>query len=414
MAKRTDDEVRFDVVRMVASATALSIIPDEPPPPRYRLPSEDEGAERQLALGDPLGALDIGKPTNISLRVRALVLLGRSSEAEALLAGSTEANAPIPWAAIHLQHRRLGDAKKCVERVLAADPTSLPAALLQAQVMLGQGDIGGAADLLSEVARSDAHHAVARHELGQLILAAGDPARAGTLFEQAGALNRGYLEPTLALVQMLAESRQIGEALAQLQHLAEDNPGRPEPRHLQVRLLLDIGESDTALSLARLMSQSAPQDVAAGLLLAEALLDREATQEAMDVLQRLPAGDRRSRIDRLLARAELQQGHADAALQRLRNTALQLGPDDAGEVWIEVIQIAAAHKRTEMADEGYVALTHSTDLNAVVNGALLARQAGAVQRARKLGERAKQMVAGTSSEHQIDLFLQSLPRSTLI
>jgi predicted Zn-dependent protease len=411
MTPRTDEPVVFSVVRMVADDRTMTVINDDVAPPRYvRGTGADEAC---LARGDAEGVLQDGNATR-SARVRALLQLGQAKEAEALLHGVSEQEDPVAHAAVALQDHRLADAQRCIALAFTQNASSLPAALLQSRVSLARNDVGDAVEQLSEIARGDGEHAVARFTLGQIILAAGDPARAGTLFEQAGAINRSYLEPTLAMVQMLAESRQVGEALAQLQQLALDNPHKLAPRHLQVRMLLDIGDAEQALLLARNVQRHPKADSNSQLLLAEALLDVEQTAEAESLLKGMAdKPDAHPRAVRLLARAELLRDDADSALQRLRALAEQMGPGESGEVWAEVAQTALQRGRKAEADEAFVALVASTDLNAVVNGALMARQSGAFARSRRLAERAKEMVAGTSAEHQLDLFLQSLPQSML-
>lgn len=374
--------------------------------------------ERMLGEARPVEALaaievaGLDDDTRATLRARAYLMDGRTDDARAVLGDRERPGVALGDAALALAEGDLERAERRVRAVRNADPSSLGAAYLNALVCVSRGEMVQGAELLGAVARTQPTHAVARFQLGQILFAQGDAARAGTLYEMAWELQPAFVSPPLALADMLVESRQYGEALGILERVCAAAPSSLPPRQLQLRILVEIGERESALELGRALHEQVPDDVDTTLLFADALVDADRGDEAAALLDKLLQGPidptHAIRARRLQARVALGDRRVDDALQILRAAVEGATHALVGEVALELGQIAAAQRRMADLDVALVALLRSTDLGSLVSGALLARQHGLSLRAKALAERARALVPGTAAANQLDGFIASL------
>ena len=397
----------------------LHVDDDEGPDSGLALPAGVLGdIERMLGEARPVEALaavelaGLDDDRRATLRARAFLMDGRIDEARAALGDRDRPGVALGDAALALAETDLERAARRVREARAADPASVGAAYLDALVHVSRGEMATGAELLGAVARAAPTHAVARFQLGQILYAQGDPARAGTLYEMAWELQPSFVSPPLALADRLVESRQYGEALAVLERVCASAPAALAPRQLQLRILVELGEHDAALSLGRALREQVPDDAETTLLFADALVDSENVAEAkglLDSFLQRPLEDIHAlRGRRLQARIALLERRTDDGISVLRTATQAAPPALVGEVALELAQVAAAQRRVEDLDAALVALLRSTDLGSLVSGALLARQHSLPARARALAERARTLVPGTPAAAQLDGFIAGL------
>ena len=347
------------------------------------------------------------------LRARAFLMDGRVDDARVALGDRNRVEVALGDAALALAEADLDRAERRVREAHAATPGHVGPTYLQALVRVSRGDMQQGAELLTAVARAVPTHAVARFQLGQILYAQGDPARAGTLYEQAWELQPSFVSPPLALCDMLVESRQYGEALNILERVAVAAPNSLPPRQMQLRVLVELGERDAALELGQRLHAQVPHDHDTTLLYADALIDGERADDAATLLATLlesPGLDATQglRARRLQARIALMQRRVDDALDMLRTAAKSASPAAAGEVCLELVHVGVAQHRREDVDLGLQLLTKSSDVSSLVSGALLARQHQLPSRARALAERARELVPGTPAAAQLEGFIAAL------
>jgi tetratricopeptide (TPR) repeat protein len=350
-------------------------------------------------------------PLRRTLLARAWLTDGRLDDAKAVFAEGPVT--PLGEAALALAEN---DNARAEEKVLAArqaQPKDVGVAYLHALVRVARGDMGQGAELLGAVARAVPTHAVARFQLGQILFAQGDPARAGTLYEMAWSLQPAFVSPPLALADMLVESRQYGEALSILEQVCAAAPASLPPRQLQLRILVEIGERQAAVELGRMLHDQVPDDVDTAILYADALIDADRAKDADALLATL--GEKKGidphqlvRVCRLQARIALVERRIDDATRMLRAAAEAAPPGSCGEVCLELVHIGVAQNRMADIDSGLVMLLRSTEVSALVSGALLARQHHLSARAKALAERARSLVPGTAAAAQLDGFIAGL------
>jgi tetratricopeptide (TPR) repeat protein len=384
------------------------------------VPGEGVAGEIEVLLGRarPQEALALLERAGLSdaaarcIRARAFLMDGRVDEARAALGPRDHDEVALGDAALALAEGDLDRAERRVLAVREKHPHLAGPAYLLALVRVSRGDMQQGGELLSAVARSIPSHAVARFQLGQILAAQGDPARAGTLYEMAWELEPSFVSPPMALSEMLVESRQFGEALSILERVAQAAPSSLAPRHLQLRILLEVGEREGAVELGRQLQEQAPNDPDTNLLLADALLESDRTDEATAVLEELVASPLEPahavRATRLRARMALMQRRVDDAMELLRSAAREAPAAVAGEVCLELVHIGLAQERPDDTDLGLSLLTKSSDVSSLVSGALLARQHRLTARARALAERAKSLIPGTPAAAQLEGFIAAL------
>jgi tetratricopeptide (TPR) repeat protein len=384
-------------------------------------PGEGPIGELELLLGRArpqealarLAGLALDDVTARIVRTRAYLMDGRVDDARGALGARDDDAVALGDAALALAEGDLERAERRVLQALQTSPKLVGPNYLLALVRVSRGDMQQGAELLSAVARAVPSHAVARFQLGQILFAQGDPARAGTLYEMAWDLEPTFVSPPLALCEMLVESRQYGEALAILERVCQAAPTSLPPRQMQLRILLELGERESALELGRRLHEQVPGDHDTTLLYADALIDAERPADAIVVIDELlgaPGLDpaQAVRAWRLKARVALMQRRVDDAMELLRSAAREAPPAVAGEVCLELVHVGLAQQRMEDADLGLSLLTKSSDVSSLVSGALLARQHQLPSRARALAEKAKSLVPGTPAATQLEGFIAAL------
>ncbi len=375
--------------------------------------------ERLLGEAQPQAALARLEVAGLSesmtqvLRARAFLMDGRVDDAREALGDRNRVEVALGDAALALAEADLDRAERRVKEAHKATPGHVGPTYLQALVRVSRGDMVQGAELLTAVARAVPTHAVARFQLGQILFAQGDPARAGTLYEQAWELQPSFVSPPLALCDMLVESRQYGEALNILERVSVAAPTSLPPRQMQLRILVELGERDAALELGQRLHAQVPDDHDTTLLYADALIDGERADDAAALLATLlesPGLDATQglRAKRLQARIALTQRRVDDALEMLRSAAKAAAPAAAGEVCLELVHVGVAQNRRDDVDLGLQLLTRSSDVSSLVSGALLARQHQLPSRARALAERARDLVPGTPAAAQLEGFIAAL------
>lgn len=386
-------------------------------------------AESLLGQGDTRGVRDLlgsiaPTPTDegheahwryTSYMARAALMDGDIAAAKARLGDArTQPELAVADATLQLAEGQLEQANGRISEALERHPEGLAEHYVLGLLRVAQGRIQEATSALEAVAASDSNHAVARHQLGQLLLNYGDGARAGTLFEMAIAIAPGFVPPALALADMMIQSRQFSDAMGVLSDVAEHAPDVIAPRVMQLRLLLDLGENDMAAELAAGLRKAAPDSVEVLTLWSRAMCFVGKGAEAAAVIDPCIAaatGDERAELLRSRAQLDLMESppQKQAALRHLAEAAGCA--TDPSELLLELAQlqlgegdsIAAAVSLKQMAT------IKDVDLNLLYTAAVLAKTHRLWACARDLGRDVLQQVLGTPAQAQLEDFLAEIP-----
>lgn len=412
--------------RMVARVDDPHPIPIDalPSPGGLTFVGPHEEIERLLARGDVEGARERLKsitgdgPEAIAARgitARAALMEGELSVAKEALGPHSDDDALAAAAAVVALTE--GDVERAIKKATAAHhrtPNGVVESYTMALVRVGMGDLDEARALLVKVAASVPEHAVARHQLGQLILASGDPARAGTLFEMAIQIAPDFVPPALSLAEMFIDGRQLGEAMNLLASITEKRPGLLSPRLMQLRVLLAVGELDGAKNLVDALYAAAADVPEIALSWCEVRARRGELDAAVTKLEDLRGHVDRSvkeRALRLLAQIDLamEPPKKDDAAEKLEEACAAV-PENA-ELRFETAQLQFGRGDGDAARvhlEALAGIPH-LDLSILLSGAVLAANHGQWKTARLLGNTARARVIGTPAERQIEGFLEQLP-----
>lgn len=278
------------LVRLVGAAGS------EPPPP---VSAELQPIYLALRHGDLARArslIDALEPARneinhiTALRVFAQMLSGELTAAhdlaltldESAFAHNTVRSA---YAAVLLVAGENDEAARLLEEVLQEDSRHEIARYVYALWRAQCGELQSAHDLLVSLCRDYPDHALARLQLGQVLMAAGDVARAGTLFEAAidGApmLAQGWER----FAALLVVGGQPQEALQVAKRGLSWHPGSRPLLEILARSALAVGAFDIAVDATRLVLVTCDDDPVAYANYAVALTAANRRETALTTLR---------------------------------------------------------------------------------------------------------------------------------
>lgn len=215
--------------------------------------------------------LELEEPDNFSLiscRIFWMMLAGDISSAHVLL-GKLDAEADrfssirAARAAVLLITGKTDDASKLLNEVLDQEPQHELARYLLALWKAQSGDLQIAHDTLVGLCKDYPDHALARLQLGQVLMAAGDIARAGTLFESAIDSAPNLVQAFERFASLLVLGGQPQEAMGVAKRGLSLHPGSRSLLEVLARAALSMGAADVALDATRLVLVTAAGDPAA-------------------------------------------------------------------------------------------------------------------------------------------------------
>jgi putative PEP-CTERM system TPR-repeat lipoprotein len=239
----------------------------------------------------------------------------------AALAGLTEAQ---------LRLNKLDAAKATGERLLAAAPRSPVAKLLAAQAAASGGDLVRSRELLEELVSADPGNLQARLLLGMVTLQQGNLGQA----EMHLATVVARQPDNIRAQQLLAEVRSRVQSPAATLETLKPSLGQPQPDPallaLASRLSLQSGHRDEALSyLAQAADSSRDKSPEALLEIAGGYLAAGELDQAVELLEGMPADANSLQRDSLLIAALLRQGKTQEAAAKADALAASAGSDAA-------------------------------------------------------------------------------------
>lgn len=421
----------FPVHRLRSLGQSLAPMPSLNDGGKLQLPTGKWGdAERLLGRGDTrgirnlLGDLDASETDDDDLQnrrwhasylARAASMDGDIALAKEILGEMrTHLDCAVADATVHLAEGKLDAANARIAAALEQRPEGLAEHYVLGLLRVAEGRIQEATNALEGVASSASDHAVARHQLGQILLNYGDNARAGTLFEMAIAIAPGFVPPALALADMMIQSRQFSDAMSVLSDAAEAAPHVVAPRVMQLRLLLDLGENEMAADLASGLRKVAPDSVEVLTLWARAMCFVGRGEEAIVVVDPcIDAATGNERAELLRSRAQLDLMRSPpqkkAAIGRLEEASACA--QDPAEVLIELaqLQLGEGDSVGAAANLARLGALADVDLNLLYTAAVLAKTHRLWACARDLGKQVLQQVQGSPAQRQLEDFLAEIP-----
>jgi tetratricopeptide (TPR) repeat protein len=260
--------------------------------------------------------------------------------------------------------KRFGDSETLVNQILASNPTSYDALVLQGKLKLEKGDNAEAIKIFENTQNLYPKLPEVRYRLAQAYIADGDLEKGTASLSQALAINPAYSEAELLLAEIQIKKGDRGSAIAILKRAIQQHPEFRQGQLLLADCYRSQGDPDSALAVYVTLAKAYPKDpylwLNQGIILEQQSRLDEARRQFEQSLQvspdYLPAVDQlvqldlaekkftaaRSRVDAeiakfpklagpriLLAELNLRQSKiadAEAALKK----AIQLQPDAIG------------------------------------------------------------------------------------
>ncbi len=234
-----------------------------------RLEEAEAGYDAVLQAAPPLAvAARLGLAAVARLRGERDAALAQLQAAYDAGGGSAAA---LELAAELRDRGELREAAHLVERVLAADPSSLPALLARGLVARAAGDRSAALSAFEAAARAHPAHPQPLIEAAQEHRGLGAPAEAAALLGRALAQHPRHLGALLARAELLFLAEDHEAALEALRAAIEARPDAPQPRLDAARALAALGRVAEAHALLEVAGRELGPSPALALRRAELL-----------------------------------------------------------------------------------------------------------------------------------------------
>jgi tetratricopeptide (TPR) repeat protein len=234
-----------------------------------------------------------------------------------------------------------------LQNVFSRDPDNIEARVIQAQGLLGKGDVNQGTEILERAAKSFQNNPLIKYQLALAYLQGGNASQAINELEQAIKIAPKYVEAIVLLAQVRLRAGDPQSAIAPLEAAL-----RLRPDVMQIRMLLAdayqaLGRSEDAASLIREQIKQTPQDSQSYLVLGVILKKQKKNDESREAFEKALKlrPENVVAIDQL-ANLDLEAGAFSAVHQRA-DALLQKEPKSAPAYFI--------HARSYVIEKNFAA-----------------------------------------------------------
>ena len=173
-----------------------------------------------------------------------------------------------------------------LQNVFSRDPDNIEGRVVQAQALIGKGDIRQGTELLERADKSFENNPLIKYQLALAYLQGKNNTQAINELEQAIAIAPKYVDAIVLLAQLRLRTGDPQSAIAPLESAL-----RLKPDVMQVRTLLadayqTVGRSDDAAALIREQIKKTPQDSQSYLILGVILKKQQKNDEARKAFEK--------------------------------------------------------------------------------------------------------------------------------
>jgi tetratricopeptide (TPR) repeat protein len=173
-----------------------------------------------------------------------------------------------------------------LQNVFSRDPDNIEGRVVQAQALLGKGDIKQGTDLLERADKSIENNPLIKYQLALAYLQSRNTSQGINELEQAITIAPKYVEAIVLLAQLRLRAGNAQSAVAPLESAL-----RLKPDVMQIRTLLadayqTVGRSEEAASLIREQIKKTPQDSQSYLILGVILKKQKKNDEARKAFEK--------------------------------------------------------------------------------------------------------------------------------
>ena len=173
-----------------------------------------------------------------------------------------------------------------LQNVFNRDPDNIEGRVIQAQALLGKGDLKQGTAILERADKSFANNPLIKYQLAVAYLQGKNPSQAINELEQAITIAPKYVEAIVLLAQLRLRAGDPQSVIAPLESALQLRPDVPQIRTLLADAYRGVGRSEEAASLIREQIKKTPQDSQSYLLLGVILKQQKKNDESRKAFEK--------------------------------------------------------------------------------------------------------------------------------
>src|SRR5438270_2193515 len=216
---------------------------------------------------------------------------GDTDEAKSYLQGLTKQardfiGAWVLQARLAQSEKKYDEVAALLENVFSRDPDNIDGRVVQAQGLLGKGDLKQGTDILERADKSFENNPLIKYQLALAYIQGRNTTQAISELEQAITIAPNYVEAIVLLAQLRLRAGDPQFAIAPLESALQLKPDATQIRMLLADAYQTVGRSDEAASLIREQIKKTPQDSQSYLILGVILKKQKKNDESRKALEK--------------------------------------------------------------------------------------------------------------------------------
>jgi tetratricopeptide (TPR) repeat protein len=173
-----------------------------------------------------------------------------------------------------------------LQNVFSRDPDNIEGRVVQAQALLGKGDIKQGTDILERADKSFANNSLIKYQLALAYLQGRNTTQATSELEQAVEIAPKYVDAIVLLAQLRLRAGDPRSVITPLESALQLRPDATQIRTLLADAYQAVGRSEDAASLIREQIKKTPEDSQSYLVLGVILKKQKKNDEARKALEK--------------------------------------------------------------------------------------------------------------------------------
>jgi len=182
--------------------------------------------------------------------------------------------------------KKYDDVIALLQNVFSRDPDNIEARVVQAQALLGKGDLKQGTDILERADKSIANNPLIKYQLALAYLQARNTTQAMNELEQAITIAPKYVDAIVLLAQLRLRAGDPRSIIAPLESALQLRPDVTQIRTLLADAYQAVGRSEDAASLIREQIKKTPEDSQSYLVLGVILKKQKKNDEARKAFEK--------------------------------------------------------------------------------------------------------------------------------
>src|SRR5438874_1958463 len=216
---------------------------------------------------------------------------GNTEEAKSYLQDLTKQardfiGAWILQARVAQSDKKYDEVAALLQNVFSRDPDNIEARVIQAQALLGKGDIKQGTEILERAEKSFENNPLIKYQLALAYIQGRNASQAINELEQAIKIAPKYVEAIVLLAQVRLRAGDPQSAIAPLEAALRLRPDVIQVRMLLADAYLAVGRSEEAASLIREHIKQTPQDSQSFLVLGMILKKQKKNDESREAFEK--------------------------------------------------------------------------------------------------------------------------------